>query len=587
MKHRLFGKLTVRILTLAFLAVAAGILADKLLLSPPVSRATTLPPPPAGWPSSNLELGIFSAPGEAAQAKAMANFAFRYQYLAGGVNTGNGWANWNPNGAFVTYYVQDSIDNNITPVFSYYMLCQSAPNNCTDEYNGDYTNLNNVSTMTAFYNDLKLFYQRAGAFPTHKVILQFEPDLWGYLQKHSTSDNATTVSAAVASTGLSELAGLPNTAAGFAKAAIHLRDLYAPNVLVAYHLSMWGTGVDPQYSKPDDSTTISLATRSAAFFNSLGANFDLSFADNIDRDAAFYQYQYGNTGQYWATSDYNRNVLYLSTYSQAINKRVVLWQLPFGNTKMRAENNTWDHYQDNHVETLLGDSNRTMLQAYVNAGVIAFLFGRGSDGNTNAADSAGDGVTNPAAINGNTGVSLSADDDGGYFKQQADLYYSTGTIGLPNASQSPDTTPPSVPTGLHTTAIASGSVSLAWTASTDTGGSELAGYKLYRNGSLIATIVGGSTLSYMDNGLSGGTTYAYTVSAYDNAGNEGAKSGVVNATTSSSSVVGDCNGDGHVNVTDLSILLSHYGAAYASSDFNNDGLVNIVDLSMLLSHYGT
>lgn len=50
---------------------------------------------------------------------------------------------------------------------------------------------------------------------------------------------------------------------------------------------------------------------------------------------------------------------------------------------------------------------------------------------------------------------------------------------------------------------------------------------------------------------------------------------------------GDCNGDGHVNVFDLSILLSHYNTAYAACDFNGDNTVNIFDLSILLTHYGT
>ena len=50
---------------------------------------------------------------------------------------------------------------------------------------------------------------------------------------------------------------------------------------------------------------------------------------------------------------------------------------------------------------------------------------------------------------------------------------------------------------------------------------------------------------------------------------------------------GDCNGDGHVNATDLSILESHYGQAYDPCDFNTDGIIGAVDLSILLSHYGT
>ncbi len=65
-------------------------------------------------------------PGGAAAMKATAPFAFRYQYLAGGVNTGSGWATWNTNGDFPRFYIQDSIANNIIPVFTYYQLLQSA-----------------------------------------------------------------------------------------------------------------------------------------------------------------------------------------------------------------------------------------------------------------------------------------------------------------------------------------------------------------------------------------------------------------------------------------------------------------------------
>jgi hypothetical protein len=49
---------------------------------------------------------------------------------------------------------------------------------------------------------------------------------------------------------------------------------------------------------------------------------------------------------------------------------------------------------------------------------------------------------------------------------------------------------------------------------------------------------------------------------------------------------GDTNGDGLVNITDLSTLLSHYSTNYAAADFNKDSIVNITDLSVLLSFYG-
>ena len=50
--------------------------------------------------------------------------------------------------------------------------------------------------------------------------------------------------------------------------------------------------------------------------------------------------------------------------------------------------------------------------------------------------------------------------------------------------------------------------------------------------------------------------------------------------------IGDVNGDGSVNVIDLSLLLSKWGTNYTAADFNHDGTVNVIDLSQLLSHWG-
>ena len=58
----------------------------------------------------------------------------------------------------------------------------------------------------------------------------------------------------------------------------------------------------------------------------------------------------------------------------------------------------------------------------------------------------GDGVTNPAPINGNTGVSLNADDDGGFFKQKAVAYYTTGAMPLAGGAPAPTPTPTPTPT---------------------------------------------------------------------------------------------------------------------------------------------
>jgi chitodextrinase len=94
------------------------------------------------------------------------------------------------------------------------------------------------------------------------------------------------------------------------------------------------------------------------------------------------------------------------------------------------------------------------------------------------------------------------------------------------SAQAPDITPPSTPAGLAAAVISSTQINLSWTASTDNVG--VAGYRVYRNGSQIATT---TSTSYANTGLTPSTTYTYTVSAYDAAGNASSQSGSVSATT--------------------------------------------------------
>jgi chitodextrinase len=95
-----------------------------------------------------------------------------------------------------------------------------------------------------------------------------------------------------------------------------------------------------------------------------------------------------------------------------------------------------------------------------------------------------------------------------------------------NGTYSPDTSAPTVPASLRTTAQTGTTISLAWNASTDNVG--VTGYNLYRNNVKIASP---TTLAYTDSGLAQGTTYQYTVSAFDKAGNESVKSSVLSVAT--------------------------------------------------------
>jgi hypothetical protein len=437
-----------RLPTRAGLAILAALLVLPSLgrISSPVTSAeaepAALPPMPAGWPRA-LQLGLADGPGGAPAMKATAPYGFRAQYLSGGVRTSGNWSTWNPDGQFAAYYIQDSAEHGIIPVFTYYMLYQSFPGNSRSESNSIWTNLQDPVTMREYFANLKLFFQRAGAFPNTLVVLHVEPDVWGYLQQRSSGDNAATVPAKVAATNLPELAGLPDNLVGFAQALGILRDSYGPNVLLGYHLSMWGTGNDIVYTDPPDATVDALAIRAGNFFTSLQGAFDVVFGEFSDRDSGFKQDVYGDGGaSWWTADDFARNVRFLTRFVQIGQTRIVIWQIPQGNTKMRATNNTWNHYQDNRVEWLLDDPGRVHLNEYLQAGVIGFLFGRGADGATCACDANGDGVTNPAPINGNSRTSLNADDDGGFFREKAQAYYTSGPMSLSGGSPLPATAPP-------------------------------------------------------------------------------------------------------------------------------------------------
>jgi hypothetical protein len=48
----------------------------------------------------------------------------------------------------------------------------------------------------------------------------------------------------------------------------------------------------------------------------------------------------------------------------------------------------------------------------------------------------------------------------------------------------------------------------------------------------------------------------------------------------------DINGDGIVNVLDLSYMLGKWKTTDTTADLNSDGIVNVLDLSRLLSSWG-
>jgi chitinase len=107
-------------------------------------------------------------------------------------------------------------------------------------------------------------------------------------------------------------------------------------------------------------------------------------------------------------------------------------------------------------------------------------------------------------------------------------------ISVTTNANSSDTTAPTVPANLTSPSRTTTSISLSWGASTDAGGSGLAGYNVYRNGSATPTAQTGTGTSYTDTGLAPNTTYTYRVRARDGAGNLSGLSNQISVTTNQS-----------------------------------------------------
>ena len=115
-----------------------------------------------------------------------------------------------------------------------------------------------------------------------------------------------------------------------------------------------------------------------------------------------------------------------------------------------------------------------------------------------------------------------------------------------------DTTAPSIPLNLSSNAKTTTSVSLTWSASTDTIG--VTGYEVYNGSTLITTT---TATSYNVTGLAASTTYSFSIKAKDAAGNKSASSSPLSVTT---------------NATTTSTKTELYLSEYVEGSSNNKAL---------------
>jgi len=227
----------------------------------------------------------------------------------------------------------------------------------------------------------------------------------------------------------------------------------------------------------------------------------------------------------------------------------------------------------------------TSFSAPVTAGVYALLFSVNPELTPDEAD----------AIMFSTAVDIGT---AGW-----DIYYGHGRVDAAKAVEvakntkgSLDTTPPTVPANLTVTGVTSNSVSLSWSPSTDN--VLVSGYNLYRNGTKVRTL---TSTSVTDTNLNSATTYSYTVTAFDKAGNESAQSSAISATTNdvdfgiiNHSVPSKTNNSATiaVNLTKSGTVVVNYGTrsntldmSVSSTNLNDTHSLNLTNLNAKTTYY--
>ena len=341
---------------------------------------------PAGYPR-RLAVGLYEDTGGTWMKNSGARWDARYRYFVQGWLNNWGWSQ--PDGSWGLGYMRESAAQGYLPVVQYYVM------NGVSGYNESafLSTAQNASKMADYFKQWKILMQRAREFG-QPVVIMVEADGFGFLQQQSGGNpNAY---AAVAASGLPELANLPNTVAGWGLAFLELRAAVgASNAILAMDVSGWATGKDILYFSVTDPLQTEV-DKAYAFLaplglsaNQTGETWDLLAQNPLDRDSDYYTTLGQN--RWWDASDsasinsrsFNRYAEWLRLWNVKAKKRWVLWQIPLGNSNhLNVYNNEGARqgYKDNRPEYFFGSGSTAHRQKFVQAGVVGLFFGAGASG---------------------------------------------------------------------------------------------------------------------------------------------------------------------------------------------------------------
>ncbi len=341
---------------------------------------------PSGLPA-RMMVGLNEGRGSTWMSQSGVPWDVRYQYLS--KNWVTNWGHGDRNGQYALDYFYESYDLGAVPAVQFYQIVEEQPAG----ENMMLTKLGDPATMESYFTDFKILLERVKDYGG-PVLVMIEADGYGFAEIQS-GDNPDHY-AAIADSGLPELAGLPNTVAGWGLAYLQMKQAVgAENALLGIHVSGWSTNYDVMMN--NDITDLGTEVDIAYYFlsklglseNQTGTTYDFLVGDPSDRDAGYYSNVLGKD-KWWDMSDsapigsrsMNRFAEWLRLWNVKSGKRWVLWQIPLGNSNhLDIANNggAREGYKDNRPEYFLGDSGEH-IQKFADLGVIALMFGAGMKG---------------------------------------------------------------------------------------------------------------------------------------------------------------------------------------------------------------
>ena len=443
--------------------VVVALVLVSLASVPNVVRAQDAGRTPSPLPVE-FGLGVLAPQGEPIvdgwMPKTGVPWTYAYEYLAGGVNTKTGWETWSA--GYPLSYANRAAEQGYTPVFIYDQLLgnEGECEEC-DEYERRLDSLNDPDLMAAYYTDftkaMRYFSQGGvdGLGFGARVIVDVEPHLSGTAQRAvadkkecygfctGEGNDPALLKASVGSSGNEDVAEFDDTYRGFNAAILHIRDTYAPNVKLAFHVSTWAVEEDLSLSDNPELDGEQIGDAVGAFAVRSGtapirpdvSTYDVLFHDLDWADAGYHKYVQKQDPAFWDRRNvqfpnFRRWLRWVAAITERTGLRLIVHNIPVGNQSYVAVDNTQFHYQDNRAEYFFAH-----IDELRDAGIAGLMFGSATTGATVAWDASKDGVHDPkqpvCTTDGDSSGericptirTRSTDDDGGFLRTEAARFY--------------------------------------------------------------------------------------------------------------------------------------------------------------------